>query len=209
MKNVMTGSYFYNDEVLNFNFGTDLTAEDKVAFVSSVTETLVGSNYNYIVKDLIFDFMIVKLFTSVDTTEIKEINKIEEFLDKTNIVDIVEANAKEGLIEELKKSVDLNIEYRTGIHTNYLNEALANLVNTLENKIANIDLDSAMEMAKNFAGMTSELTPESIVNAYINSDVHKNNLVEIKESKKKKSESLKDMDKKVKSIKGATKNKLN
>ena len=45
------------------------------------------------------------------------------------------------------------------------------------------------EMAQKFAGMTGELTPESVVNAYIDSDLHKKNLDEIAESKAEEAES--------------------
>lgn len=205
----MTGSYVYNGEIINFDFYTNLSAASKVGFVSSVTNTLVGENYNYIIKDLIFDYMIIKLFTTVDTSEIDKsanlVNMIEEFLYETNIVDIVKANVKNGLIEELKEAVDLNIEYRTGIHTNPLNQALTNLVNTLENKVNSIDLDSAMEMAKMFSGMTDELTPENIVKAYTSSDIFKKNMVELEDSKKQKSEIANNLDKAVKSTKKKSK----
>lgn len=196
MKEMKMGTYVYNDEIYNFNFYTSLSAYDKLIFVSSVVDTLIDDNhYNYITKDLIFDFTIVRVFTDVDTSfinikddegnSINPIIPIEQFLEETNIVDIVKANMEIGLLEELNKAVDLNIQYRTGIHPNPLNEALASLVNALEKKINEVDLDSMMSMVQKFAGMTSELTPESVVNAYINSDVHKNNLAEIAEAKTK------------------------
>jgi hypothetical protein len=49
-------------------------------------------------------------------------------------------------------------------------------------------MGSMMEMAQKFVGMTGELTPESVVNAYINSNMHKQNLEEIAESKVEKNE---------------------
>ena len=95
---------------------------------------------------------------------------------------------EEKLLDELNKAVDKSIEYITGIHTNPLGEALASLVSTLEKKINEFDMGSVMDMAQKFAEMTGELTPESVVNAYINSDMHKNNLEEIAESKVEKAE---------------------
>ena len=190
MKNTMTGSCVYNEEIINFNFYTNLNATDKISFVNSVTNIVVGENYNYVIKDLIFDYMIIKVFTTVDTKQIDEsansIDVIEEFLYETNIVDIVKINVENGLIEELNKAVDLNIEYRTGICTNPLNQALTSLVNTFEKKVNDIDLNSAMEMARVFSGMTDEFTPENIVKAYVSSDVFKQNMTEIEESKKQK-----------------------
>ena len=91
---------------------------------------------------------------------------VEEFLENTNIVKIVKANAKEGLIKELSEAVDKSIEYRTGIHANHLNEALTSLINTFEEKIKDIDLDSMMDIANKLSGMTDGFTTENIVKAY-------------------------------------------
>lgn len=202
---MMTGSYVHNDEIIKFDFCTNLKATDKINFINAVTDTIVSEHYNYIIKDLVFDYMIIKIFTKVDTSDIDKslnsIDMIEEFLEETNIVDIVKVNVENGLIEELKKAVDLNIEYHTGIHTNYLNQSLTNLVNTIEKKVNEVDLNSAMEMAKVFSEMTDELTPENIVKAYTSSDIFKKNMIELEESKNKKSEIANNVDKVVKSNK--------
>lgn len=200
MKNIKMGTYFHNDETYNFNFATDLSAYRKMMFVNYVVNSLVDDNrYDSIVRDLIFDFGIVSIFTDIDTSFINTIDGegnpinpiifIEQFLEGTNVVDIVKANMEVGLLKQLNDAIDKSIEYRTGIHPSPLNEALANLVSTLEKKINEFDMNSMMDMAQKFAGMTGELTPESIVNAYINSDMHKKNLEEIAESKAEKAES--------------------
>ena len=194
----MTGTYMYNGEAQNFNFYTNLSSADKLRFVNSVVDLLVSDkNYNFIIRDLIFDFFIIDIFSDIDTTELIEsssfIDDVERFLEESNIVDIIKANANYGVIDELNNAVDLSIEYRTGIHTNLLNNALASLVSTIENKINNIDLDNMMHMAQKFAGMTGELTTEGIVNAYINSDIHKKNVGEIEEFKRQRVEFVEDM----------------
>lgn len=178
MKNMMTGAYIKGEETYEFTFATDLSTVKKMRFVNSVVDVLVtDKNYNSIIRDLVFDFFVIRIFTEVDVYEIMKsdnfIGKAEQFLEETNIVDIVVANMKDGLYEELNKAIDLNIEYLTGIHTNPLSEALTSLVNTLEKKAKEIDLDKAMEMANVFSSMTGEITPESIVNAYLKSDIYK------------------------------------
>ena len=188
---MMLGTYIKGEETYNFNFATDLSAASKLKFVNSVIDVLVDDkSYNSIIHNLVFDFFVVNIFTDVDTKELLEsstfIKDVEQFLEETNIVDIVVANMKDGLYEELNKAVDLNIEYLTGIHTNPLNEALTSLINTLEKKVKEIDIDKAMEMANVFSGMTGEFTPESIVNAYMASDTHKKNVIELEEAKKQK-----------------------
>lgn len=210
MKNVMTGAYINGDDVQQFKFYTDLSAANKLRLVNSVSSLLVdGENYNAVIRDLLFDFYIVDIFSVDNNTrelinDLKDstafIEDVEEFLESTNIVEIIKANAHYGLIDELNHAVDLNVQYLTGIHPNPLNEALTSLVNTFEKKISEVDLNSMMDMAKIFTGMTDDFTPENIVNAYIASDAHKKNLADIEESKKNKSEFAEDMDKAISSV---------
>lgn len=188
MKNVMTGTYIRGDKFINFNFGTSLSTAEKLRFVNSIVDILVDEgHYNSVIRDLVTDFYIVDIFTDVDTVELKQspkfVNDVEQFLEETNIVDIVKANASPTLFDELNKAIDNSIEYLTGIHTNPLNDALASLVSMLEKKLNEFDMASMMDMAQKFSAIAGELTPEKVVNAYIDSDLHKNNLEEIAESK--------------------------
>jgi hypothetical protein len=165
-------------------------------FVKTVVGNLVGSDgYDVVIKDLVFDFIIVEVFTNIDTSfinmkdddgeDINPIILVEHFLEKTNVVDIVKANMESGLLDELNRAVDLNIQYLTGINPNPLSEAVASLVSTLEKKINEFDLDGMMDMVQKFSGMNDNFTVENIVNAYMNSDVHQKNLAEIEEAKNK------------------------
>lgn len=188
MKNVRNGVYTYNEEFYNFSFGTDLSVADKARFVNSVVELVVDDeHYNSVIKDLVFDFYTIKFFTDIDTTEFQEslnfLDDVEQFLDETNIIDIVKVNAFSTLFDELNKAVDLAIQYRTGIHSNPLNEALTSLLSTLENKVDEIDLNSAMGMVQKLNSMGKDFSLESLVNAYMNSDIHKENLEKIIEAK--------------------------
>ena len=193
------------DETYSFNFRTDLSVAEKLRFVNSVTDLVVTDNhYNSVIKDLVFDFYVIDIFTDVDTTKLKEsltfLNDVEDFLLSTNIVEIVKANSFPTLFDELNTAVDKSIQYLTGIHPSPLSDAIASILSTIEKKISEIDLDSMAAMAQKFAGMTGELTPESIMNAYINSDIHKKNLEEIEESNKRRAEFAKDMDKAISSV---------
>lgn len=199
MKNIKTGTYinYTNDESYNFNFATDISAYRKMLFVNYVVNSIVEDDrYDSIVKDLIFDFGLVSILTDIDTSFINQkdddgnpINPIifiEQFLEETNVVDIVKANMVDGLLKQLENAVDKSIEYRTGIHPSPFNDAIASLLSTLEKKVNEFDIGSMMKMAQKFAGMTGDLTVDNVVNAYINSDMHKKNLEDIAESKKNK-----------------------
>lgn len=194
MKEMKNGVLIYNDESYDFNFATSLSAHEKQAFVKTVVNSIISDNgYDVVLRDLIFDFVLIDTFTNIDTSfinmkdedgdDINPIILIEHFLTETNVVDVIKANMEEGLLDELNHAVDLNIQYLTGIHPNPLNEALSSLIATLEKKINTFDMDSMMDMAQKFAGMTGDLNVDSIVNAYMNSDIHKKNLEDIAEAK--------------------------
>lgn len=190
MDNVKSGVYInaVGDDV-DFNFYTSLSASNKINFVNSVVEIIVGDNYNSIIKDLIFDYMIIDVFTDVDVSYIKEstntIDEIENLVDNTNIVEIVKMNVGNKIIDELKDAVDLGIEYRTGIHRNPIAESLSGLIDTFEQKIASVDLDSMMEIAQSISGISGELAPEKMLEAYANTDMYKNQWKKLEEDKLK------------------------
>jgi hypothetical protein len=195
MKEMKNGVFTYNNEDYNFDFVTSLSAYEKQMFVKTVINNLIDEEgYDVVLRDLIFDFVIIEMFTNIDTSfinvkdedgnDISQIITIEHFLNESNVVDVVKANISDELLDELNHAIDLNVQYLTGIHTNPLGEAVANLVSTLEKKINEVDLEGMMGMAQKFAGMTEGFNLENLVNAYMNSDVHKENLAEIEESKK-------------------------
>ena len=194
MKEMKVGVFNYNNESYEFNFKTSLSAYDKLIFVKTVVGSIVDENgYDSVIRDLVFDFAIVAIFTNVDTSfinmkddignDIAPIILIEHFLEESNVVDIVKANMEIGLLDELNRAVDLDIQYLTGIHVNPLSKAIENLVSTIEEKVDGIDLEAMMSMAQKFASMTDDFTVKNVVNEYMNSDMHMQNLAEIAEAK--------------------------
>ena len=209
MNYTKTGTYTYNDEAYNFYFGTNISASDKSTFVRTVVDTIVDdTGYDSVLRDVIFNYVTISMFTDINTSflmvvnekgdKVIDVDKLEDFLLSTNVIDIIKVNAFPTLFDELDKAVDLSIEYRTGIHPSPLSDSIASLFSILEKKINEVDLDSIMGMVQKFASMTGELTPESIMNAYMNSDVHKSNLVEIDDAKKNKTEIANNLDKAIK-----------
>ena len=194
MNEMKHGVFAYNDESYNFDFKTSLSAFEKQLFVKTVVKNIVDDDgYDVVIRDLIFDFAIIEMFTNIDTSfinmkdddgdDISPIIIIEHFLEETDVVSVIKANMKDGLLDELNNAVDLNVQYITGIHTNPLNKSIANLISAIEKKVNEVDLDGMMDMVQKFTSMTEDFTVENAINAYMNSDVHKKNLAEIEEAK--------------------------
>ena len=172
-----------NGEENTFNYYSTLRAYDKLKFVNFVTDTLINDNYNSVIRGIMFDIAIVHIMTDVDVFDVinshDPINQIEDFLNETNIVEIVRANT-ENLIKELDNAVDLAIEYKTGIHKNPIAESLSRLLNTLEKKVSGIDTDSMIKAAKMLSGISGELTIDKMLEAYSKSDLFKQKHSELK-----------------------------
>lgn len=178
---IRSGVYTYNGEEHSFNFYTFLNAYNRMLFVNSVTDLLVGDNYNSVIRDLVFDYNVISVFTDVDTSKVTDENNatqdtlsaMEELVYETNIVEIVKKNVIIGVIDELNKAVDDNIEYRTGIHENPIADSLSHLLNTIDGKISGIDTESMMKMAQVISNMSGELTADKMLDAYSKSDIFK------------------------------------
>lgn len=175
---IKTGVYTLDGEDTPFAFYTSLNAYRKSQFVVSVCNTLIGDNYNYVINDLVFDYFIVAIFTDIDVSEVQKsdngITAMEEFVEKFKpVVDIVKANSVDGVLDELHKAIDLNIEYRTGIHINPISSSLANLIDTLTSKFNSFDLDKMMEIAEPMSKIAGELTPEKMLDAYAKTNIFK------------------------------------
>lgn len=175
---IKTGVYTLDGEDTPFAFYTSLSAYRKAQFVNSVSNILVGDNYNYVIRDLAFDFCIVAIFTDIDTSDVQDaddgITAMEEFVDKFKpVVDIVKANSVDGVLDELHTAIDLNIEYRTGIHINPISSSLASLLDTIERKVDGIDLNSMMDLAQSMAGISDELTADKLLDAYAKTNIFK------------------------------------
>lgn len=176
---VLNGSYFkeVNGEEREFNFSyyTDLRAATKVSFVNSVVDTLVTEKfYAGMLKDMIFDFMLIHYFTDIDVGDLlkmpNHLNVIEDFVNGTSIVSTIKSDMRPGLIDELYKAVDDNIAYRTGLHSSIVESSLAKLIVALENKVNEIDVDSILDLVEILKNMDGNFTPENIIDAYQKSD---------------------------------------
>lgn len=183
------------------NIYTNLSLKNRVNFVNSTVLSLLNEArvrgmeervriYSSVIKDEVFDYMLIKYFTDYDCADIDNsdniVSDIEELLTNTNIVDIVKANAEDGIIEKLGKSVSDNITYNTGIKPDILSEALVGLINKISERVDAIDIQSVMEMANKINGMNTEDMPERIAHAYYDSELYKRDVKKAESAKAKK-----------------------
>lgn len=183
-----SGVYVFNGEEHIFNFKSSISAVEKVRFVNWITGILVDDDYNYVLKDMIFDFGIINTFTDIDVSYIfgdecaDSISAIEELVSKSNISDIVVANIDEDVIDELRKAVDLNIEYKTGIRNNSISDSVAKLLNTLERKVNGFDLDvnDTMKVINMLNEISGELTMDKMFDAFKKSYTDDDANIEVK-----------------------------
>ena len=179
MKNEFkNGVYTKGEKTFEFSFITDLSASKKMDFVNSVVGYVVtDSDYNFVIKDIIFDFEIIHKFTNYNISDIKEaddaLGAIEELLNTTNIVEIVKENMVSGLYDELVKAVNLDIQYKTGIHSNDIIVAVERILDTIEEKVKDIDTKNIDEFIKIFNSVSGEMTPDKLLEAFAKSDMYK------------------------------------
>lgn len=207
-RKVMAGVYTKDGENFSFDFFTSINIAQKVSFVNRVVNSVINDNYYNFLVDIIFDYALIDMFTDVDTSYINNsetpLNLIEELLNITNIVEIVKANAEDGLIEDLRKSVESAIEYRTGIHKNPIAESLSQLLNTIEKKVSVIDTNGLMEAAQAISGVSGELTAEKMLEAYAKSDVFKQRYEQVIADRNYHNDKIDEI---VKEVKGGKKSK--
>lgn len=176
-REIMNGEYVYNDEVIKFQFYTSLSPAEKVQFINAVVNAVVGDNYYPVIRSLVFDYMIVVLFTDIDTNTVvgedNDIDTIEEFLNETSVANIVKVNIEDSVLEELNDAVSKNIEYHTGIKNNNIVESINKLINNIDDKIGSINTDDLLKVGQAFNNISGELTADKVLQAYINSDLIK------------------------------------
>lgn len=175
------GVYEHDGVEHSFNFCTSISAVEKMSFVNDVVDLVVNDTYDYVIRDLMFDYMVINTFTDVNCEDINEcdngklaITMIEDLVCNTMIVDIVKANAAAGLFAELNRAVDYSIEFKTGIRINPVADALTNLLNRVSDKLDSYDADALGDIAKLMSGLNAgDFNIDNLLAAYANSDVYK------------------------------------
>lgn len=142
------GVYVHNGIEYEFNYKENLSTSEKVQFVGAVVDTIVSDFYYDVAKNLIFNFEIIRSFTDIDVSDIAKdrnsIDKIEVFLESTNIVDVLKEKIPSSLLIELNKSINYNIQMRTGIKVDSFEDALVPFLSMLEEKVKKANVKDLM-----------------------------------------------------------------
>lgn len=165
-------TYKQNDEEKDyqFTFKTDLTAREKISFIDTAVNNLYsGGLYLGVIKNVIIGSIIIKFFTDVDLSHYEgEFNDIEKFINDTNIIEIVKANAKDGLFDELERQISINLKIVTGVNVNDIGFELNGFLKNVLNIVNVNDYSTLVDFAKKVNSMKDSITPDTIVNAYAN-----------------------------------------
>lgn len=197
MKKVYIGKYFDNrlDKEVEFEYTIALTLKQKTTFVNNVLEVLFQNDYCYsIIKNEIINIMIIDSFTNIFKTDEDfdySLNKIEEFLSNTNVLDVLRKEIPSELIKELTDVIDRNIAYKTGVNENDLSTVLSSLLKTIEDKISDFDVNELTTTLKEFSKITDGLSQEKILDLYTKTDAYKENYENVVQSKNEEIRKLK------------------
>lgn len=167
------GCYKRGENVNEFRYNIELSVSEKVRFVSTFTDLIINEEHlNLVARDLMFDYMLMVMFTDVRISdELKEssdsIAAIETFFAECDLLDQLKNVIDENLIKELNHAIDKDIEYKTGIRMNRLEDSLAGLMDEIQKKLGNFEVT---DMVKELLSRTE---PDKILDLYMRSSAFK------------------------------------
>lgn len=198
-----TATYTYNGVQNEYNYTKTISYSEQVAFVKMVSDTLVMSDGKYyipLLKDVVFNLMLVTYFTDIESWKYSDedgnidMDKFAKFNEATGISEDLKSLIDSDILYNLLDSVDVCVAYRTGIGKDNISMAMTEMVNAITKKISDFgsNIDSAMlkEFIEKFN--KSDLTANKIVQEYFNSNLYKKNLREVADEKNKKIKKLKN-----------------
>jgi len=185
---IINDTYISNGEEIEFNYYASPSMSKKLSFVKSVVDTVCGDDYYYpMIKDMTFDFCLIEFFSDIVIADNNEdtIDYVEEFLANNNAATVMKLGMDFDVVQELYENVDKMIEYKTGIHPSLIADAISKVLDTLEKKFADIDVDAMTGMANVFGKLKGDITPKKMLEAYAKSDVFKKQAKEVIANQKK------------------------
>lgn len=188
-------------QLIPFKYKKSISLQDRVMFVNNVLDVLFkNDNYYSLLTDKVFDFMLVAMFTDIlwedkilwgDEDYTFSLRKVEEIVSQTDLLNILYENIDEMVLAELKETIELNIEHKTGIHRYDVSNAIYSLVNALEQKVNEINVGELENTLRQFADVSGGLSQASIIDLYTKTQAYKDNYEKVVGEKNKEIRALK------------------
>ena len=173
----MTGQFTYKDETYDVKYTDTLTTFEKLQFINNTVSWVVGEDYRPILKRFAYRYNLCLLsdvdfnqFVSADENG-NNIAELIEFIDSTDLPDIIENSLDIAVVDELKENINLDIEYRTGIHSDSISSAISDLINTLSKKMDELLTPDTLDALTKIASMDT-VEPKAVVDAFIDNTEH-------------------------------------
>lgn len=191
--NIFTATFVnpFTGKEQEYSYWTNISTTQKALFVQFVVGALVTDDfYNGILKDMLIKRTVISLFTDVpmgnpedkdfteDMVDISNIEKSEIFVEQSGVYETVMEHMEPGVMAPILKSIDENIEYKTGIQQHGLEKSVTELIEKLTEKVTAMDVDSLNTVLGKVASMQGDFTPENVLNAYMGTDMFKQNVAE-------------------------------
>lgn len=170
-----------------YSYWTDISAVNKAALVQTVVSLVANDGfYDGLLRDIFFKQAIIVAFTDIqmgvpneqsaqDMIDTSSVEKAEKFVEESGVAEEVMSHMKPSTLASIVRSIDENIEYKTGIRQHGLEKALTELVESLTEKINAMDISSLNDVLGKVASMQGNFTPDNVLNAYMGTDMFKDN----------------------------------
>ena len=199
MQKIYYDAKYYDSELekeVDFQYCTELNLQEKVDFINGVLQVLFQNDYYYsILKQKVFDFMLINFFTNVIKNEEEfdlTLIKMDNIVINTTIIDVIYDKVDKNLIQELYDAIEVNIEYKTGIHKDELSTTFSSLLKELNDKVSNLDIENLVSSLGKLGDISNNATLDKILDAYTKTDAYKKNYQKTLRNKNKEIRQLKE-----------------
>ena len=139
--------------------------------------------------------MLINFFTNVIKNEEEfdlTLIKMDNIVINTTIIDVIYDKVDKNLIQELYDAIEVNIEYKTGIHKDELSTTFSSLLKELNDKVSNLDIENLVSSLGKLGDISNNATLDKILDAYTKTDAYKKNYQKTLRNKNKEIRQLKE-----------------
>lgn len=157
-----------NAKTIKFGYKITLDPYEKTALISNVTDTLMTSNLNMIIFDILFDIELVKFYTDINIIDyLPEEGKgepdypylthVEKFFKASGIVNFLKENVIfNDFTDKLKECIKENVDYRIRTAANGFYSGMYEFLDTLNGLLGGIDTEKIASALETVNGISKE-----------------------------------------------------